>query len=77
MPDNSPQRWEQLYEAAVLETDDSKLPGKIREAEAEIKRCLEKLEELAGHAPDGDASALEKALIALAFLENERLSGKA
>lgn len=77
MQDNSPQRWEQLYEAAVLETDDSKLPGKIREARAEIKRSLEKLEELTAHAPDGDASALEKALIALAFLENERLNGKA
>jgi hypothetical protein len=73
VPDSPLRNWEQLYEAAALETDDSKLLGKIDEAEAEIKRCLEEAEK---QPKDGDASALERALVALEILRNERLSGK-
>lgn len=71
---NSPAiEWRSLYEAAALESDDSKLPERIDDAEAAIKKCLEALD---GQPHDGEANTLHKALDALEVLRVERLSGR-
>lgn len=61
--------WRELYKAALLETDTSKLAGRIEEAR---KAIVARSRELFATSPDydGESEALENALYALRALEN-------
>jgi hypothetical protein len=61
--------WEQLYQATVLETDPPKLPQRIADARAAIKRRLAK--GLSPVADAAEAGAIEDALVGLWTLEME------
>lgn len=63
--------WRALYNAAILETDDSKLLARVEVAELAMTRCLESLNE---KPRDREAESLKKALVALKVLRTERLS---
>lgn len=61
--------WRTLYEAALFETDTSKLPGRIEEAR---KALIVRSRELFETSPNygGETEALESALYALQALES-------
>jgi len=62
--------WHALYRAAVLGTDDAKLPARIIEALKAIEdRLSTSAADLKEHAE------IQKALIALAVLQKERVDG--
>jgi len=62
---SSPDTWRYLYAAAMLEMNSSKLPDRIREAEAAILTRL-------GQPHDGETQALEDPLQDLRVLRRER-----
>jgi hypothetical protein len=61
--------WHELYKAALLETDTSKMPSRIEEAR---RALVFRSGELFGTSPnhDGETEAIETALYALQALEN-------
>ena len=63
--------WANLYRAAVLELDPSKMPTKIRVARSVISARLSEI----GHSVDDEPEqrALEEALNVLAFLERPKI----
>ena len=65
--------WEQLYKAAVLETDNGKLPQLIDQARTAINARVRELS-LDGNNPS-ELQALEQALQALKVVHQERCSG--
>ena len=72
LPPNSPIfSWEVAYMSAVLETDDSNLPERIREAELAVTQRLAALPDLQEN--EGERQALERALEGIARLQRERL----
>jgi hypothetical protein len=64
------QRWEQLYYTAVLETDWSKLRGRIEAAEAAIEVRLHEFSLNHGGTPEENL-AIKKALQAMDILRND------
>jgi hypothetical protein len=61
--------WRELYHAALLETDASKLPLRIKEARrALVARSRELFPTSPDH--DGETEAIENAMYALQALEN-------
>lgn len=62
--------WEPLFQAAVLETDDGKLPKLIEEARTAINLRFRELG-LDGNNP-AEQHALQKALDGLKILQEER-----
>jgi hypothetical protein len=68
--------WSELYKVAVLETDNDKLPDRIREAKTAIDRRLETLQADHGGTPE-ERSAMGRALARLLVLRTERDSGRA
>ena len=67
----SASEWQTAYEAVVLETDDSRLNEKLREARAAILSRLRELTETPGHFQE--RKALQNAIDALAVLCRERV----
>jgi len=63
------QKWRELYNAALFETDTSKLPQRIEEAR---KALIFRSRELFQTSPNygGETEAIENALYALQALEN-------
>jgi hypothetical protein len=64
--------WENIYLAAVLETDDLRLTHRIAAALAAINARLGRLSE----ADTDERQAIAKALYALRKIRDERLSGR-
>jgi hypothetical protein len=64
--------WEEKYCAAVLETDDTKLVGRIADANASIGARLEELLKNGGGTPE-EQKAITDALRSLIKLKRERL----
>jgi hypothetical protein len=72
LPSNFPVfPWELPYMAAVLETDDSILPERIREAERVVTQRLVTLPDLPEH--EEERQGLERAMEGIARLQRERL----
>ena len=65
--------WEQLYKAAVLETDNGKLPQLIDQARTAINARVKELS-MDGNNPS-ELQALEQALQSLKVVHQERCSG--
>ena len=63
-------QWKSLYQAAALETDNTKLHERINTAEAAIQRRFQSNEP-----DDQEVEALEHAMNGLRILRRERLSG--
>ena len=68
----SASEWQTAYEAVVLETDDSKLNEKLKEAKAAILGRLHELTETPEHFQE--RKALQNAIDALAVLSRERVN---
>lgn len=65
--------WQKFYMAAVLETDDGKVPQRVREAKAAIDARLEVLQLDHGGTPE-ERQAIADALAGLNALRSERLT---
>lgn len=63
--------WEKLYQAAILETDDSRLKAKIECAQAAIDARLKQLSSN-GNSSDDERTAIDDARIGLTVLRRER-----
>jgi hypothetical protein len=61
--------WEQYYEAAILETDRSRLPALIKAAQAAIHSRLDQLNGVDGQSPE--RAVLAKALRGIQVLQGE------
>jgi hypothetical protein len=66
--------WKPLYEAALLETDVTKLPERITTARSAI---LDRIEEIFTHALPGEHSAMDDALRNLRRLAQSTTGGAA
>jgi hypothetical protein len=66
--------WEPLYVAAILETDDARLPKRIAEARAAMNARIARLADIEGNWVE--RRAMEAALHALRVLHGERLGGR-
>jgi len=64
--------WEETYVAAILETDDAQLAGRILAADAKIQARLEELNLDHGGTP-AEREALSAALRGLDLLKKERV----
>jgi hypothetical protein len=64
--------WEGLYEAAILETDDAKLPQRLRSAKAAIDVRLQEIQLDHGGTPE-ERQAIADALAGLIVLRRERV----
>ena len=62
--------WQELYKAAVLETDDKNLPNRIRAAKAAIDARLHELQLDHGGTPE-ERQAITDALHGLTVLRSE------
>ena len=62
--------WEEVYAAAILETDDRKLPNRVQEAKAAIDRRLHELQLDHGGTPE-ERQAIGDALAGLNVLRRE------
>jgi hypothetical protein len=62
--------WDESYKAAVLETDDNKLPDRIRAAKGAIDTCLHELQMDHGGTPE-ERQAITDALGGLQVLRRE------
>jgi hypothetical protein len=62
--------WEQLYEAAVLETDDKNLSNRLQAAKATIDRRLHEMQVDHGGTPE-ELQAISDALHGLNLLQAE------
>jgi hypothetical protein len=67
---NTEHNWERLYQAAILETDWSKLEGHIQAAERGIKARLHEFSMNHGGTPE-ENRAIEDALRGLRFLRKD------
>jgi hypothetical protein len=67
---NTEHNWERLYQAALLETDWSKLEGRIQAAESGIKARLHEFSMNHGGTPE-ENQAIEDALHGLTFLRKD------
>jgi hypothetical protein len=68
-PAEAPRNWRELYNAALFETDTSKIASRIEEARrALVFRSRELFEASPNY--DGETEAIETALYALQALEN-------
>jgi hypothetical protein len=63
--------WQRYYEAAILETDRSRLPKLIKDAQAAIDARVEELRDNHGDTPE-EQRALADALAGLRVLRRER-----
>jgi hypothetical protein len=64
------EEWEKLYQAAILETDWSKIEGRIQIAESAIKARLHEFSLNNGATPE-ESQALKDALAGLTVLRQE------
>jgi hypothetical protein len=62
--------WEEPYEAAVLETDDKKLPNRLHAAKAAIDKRLQEMQMDHGGTPE-ERRAISDALAGLNVLRRE------
>jgi len=62
--------WQQLYEAAILETDDTKLPERLAAAKASVDTRLLELQANHGGTPE-EQQGIHDALTGLAVLRRE------
>ena len=62
--------WEELYEAAVLETDDKKLPNRLHAAKAAIDTRLQQLQADHSGTPE-ERQAISKALTGFVVLRRD------
>ena len=69
-PPNSNSEWENLYEAAILETDWSKLPERIEAVDSAIEGRLTELPQNHGNTPE-ETLAIQNALSRLTILRKE------
>ena len=65
LPPHAP-AWKQLYESALLELDENKLPGRIAEAR---RAMYERLQEIMTYSSLAEHRALNHALSSLRILE--------
>jgi hypothetical protein len=63
--------WAEIYQRAMLETDRSKLPGRIEAAQAAINRRIQEIN--AGHDSVDERRAIQDALAGLNVLRRELL----
>jgi hypothetical protein len=68
---SKPYPWEELYKAAVLETDSSLLPARIATARREINLRFEELQK--DHQNAEEYEAIACALAWIKILEHERV----
>src|ERR1700730_9618789 len=66
--------WEEVYPAAILETDDQKLPNRFQAAKAAIDARLHELQLDHGGTPK-ERQAISDALSSLHVIQRELLSG--
>jgi hypothetical protein len=64
--------WAEMYQRAMLETDRSKLPGRIEAAQTAINRRIQEIN--AGHDSVDERRAIRDALASLNVLRREVLS---
>ena len=62
--------WEEVYKAAIVETDDRKLPNRIQAAKAAIDNRLHDLQMDHGRTPE-ERQAIRDALAGLIILRRE------
>ena len=62
--------WEEVYKAAIVETDDGKLPNRIQAAKASIDNRLHDLQMDHGGTPE-ERQAISDALAGLIILRRE------
>ena len=62
--------WQELYQAAIIETDDGKLPNRLRAAKAAIDNLLHELQLDHGGTPE-ERLAISDALAGLNVLRKE------
>jgi hypothetical protein len=62
--------WQELYQAAIIETDDGKLPNRLRAAKAAIDNRLHELQLDHGGTPE-ERLAISDALAGLNVLRKE------
>jgi hypothetical protein len=74
-PLDSKSNWQDLYRAAVLETDDWELNVRIRAAKDAIAARLQKLD-LDHYRALEERHQITEALSGISILEKERLAGK-
>ena len=67
--------WKEHYLAAVLETDNAKLPKRVDNAHAAIDRRRQELDSDHGGTPD-EQLALNRALHGLTVLKKERIDDR-
>jgi hypothetical protein len=65
--------WRDAHKAAVLETDDDRMPSRISVAKSAIGQRLQELQQDGGGTPE-ERLALSKALTSLNILRAERCS---
>jgi hypothetical protein len=63
-------RWQEFYQAAIIETDDGKLPDRLRAAKTAIDDRLHDLQLDHGGTPE-ERLAISDALAGLNFLRKE------
>jgi hypothetical protein len=62
--------WEESYKAAILETDDSKMPNRLRAAKGAIDKRLQEMQADHGGTPE-ERQAITDALAGLNTLRRE------
>ena len=65
--------WEEIYEAAVLETDFSRLPERIKAAQAAIDSRMQEMQGDHNGTP-AERAAIQSALAGIRILKREVLS---
>lgn len=64
--------WQPYYEAAILETDASRMPELIKTAQTAINKRIEELRNDHGSTPE-EQQAIADALAGLRYLQRERI----
>jgi hypothetical protein len=66
--------WQELYRAAILETNDAVLPSRVKAAHEALAKRLSDIRERTDRSEERDA--IYHAVVALEALINERVRGK-
>jgi len=66
--------WQDLYRAAILETDDAVLPSRVRAAHAALENRLSDIRDRTDGS--GERNSIYDAVVALEALVSERVRGK-
>jgi hypothetical protein len=72
VPNQAHEKWIKLYKAALLESDPSRLPGRIADARAALTERLEALRKTSPPA-ERERRTIEEALNSLQLLERRKM----